>query len=85
MDGGHPTQHDVIADDDVAAERRVVGEHHPVTDPAVVGDMGSDHEQPVVADFGEHPAALGAGTHGDVLADDVAVPDHKDGTRRPGI
>ncbi len=63
----------VVVDAAMAAERRVVDEDDVVADLAVMGDMRADEKQAVVADPRQHPAALGAGIDGHVLADD-AVP-----------
>ena len=46
-----------------------------VADDAVVSDVDVVHHQHVVADTGEHPAALGAAMDGGELADAVVVAD----------
>ena len=42
-----------------------------VSDHAVMRDMRAHHEQAVISDFGPHQAALGAGIHRDMLAQNV--------------
>ena len=59
----------------MAAERRVVDQDDVVADLAVMRDMRADHEQAIVADPGDHAAALGAGVHRHVLADRVVAAD----------
>ena len=68
-------EHGAVADRDVARERRVVRHDDVVAELAIVRDMDADHEQAAVADARDHAAALGAGIHGDVLADHVAAAD----------
>ena len=57
----------------------MVHQNHVVTDLAVVGDVAANHEQSPVADAGDPSAAMGAGLHSDVFADDVAGTDHQHG------
>ncbi len=48
----------IVADGNVAAKRRVVGHDDVITELAVVRDVGARHEQTLVADLGQHAAAL---------------------------
>ena len=59
----------------MAAERHLVGDHHPVADPRVVPDMRARHEQPVVAHPRDAAAARGTDVHRGPLADAVAPAD----------
>ena len=40
---------------------RIIGQDNIVGDLAVMGHMGSDHEQAIITNRGDHPAALGPG------------------------
>ncbi len=66
-----------VLDHDMASQRRVVGHDHMVADDAVMGDMDAHPEKAAVAHPRHHAAALGAGIHRHVLADDVALADDK--------
>ncbi len=59
----------------MAAQGGVVGHDDVIADDAIMGDVGADHEQAIVADTGFHAVALGARVHGDVFADLVAGAD----------
>ena len=63
----------------MAAERRVVGEHHVVAHHAVVGHVAGHHEQAIVAHPCHAAAGHGAGIHGHVLANGVAGADDQAG------
>ena len=75
MDRREPADDGAFLDDDMATERRVVGHDDPVADGAVVGDVGAHHEQAVIANPRDHPAALGARVHGHVLAHHIVRAD----------
>ena len=47
----------MLADDDVARQRRVVRHDDVVADLAIMRDMRADHEQAVIADARHHAAA----------------------------
>src|SRR5918993_139766 len=57
-----------VGDFDVAGERGGVSHDDAVADAAVVRDVRLGHDEAVVADGGEHPAALRAAVDGDELA-----------------
>ena len=59
----------------MAAERRVVDENDVVADLAVMRDMGANHQETMIADSGDHTAALGAGVDGHMLADRIVMAD----------
>ena len=71
-----------IADGDVAGQHDVIRDDHLVADAAVVGDVGVDHQQAVVADGRLRIGGKGA-MDGDVFADRVvAADDHVAGVFR---
>ena len=72
-----PAEDHLVLDDDVPAEGGVVGHDHLAADDAVVRDVRRHHEEVVVAHPRHPAAALGAGVHGDMLADAVARADHE--------
>ena len=74
---------DVRAQRHVPAEQRGVGEDHRVADEAVVRDVRADHEEPVAPDRRDAAAVRGAPVDGDVLTEDVAVPDLEPGRLAP--
>src|SRR5579871_1731105 len=77
MDGAQTAENGVIAEHDMAGQRRVVGHDDMIADPAVMGDMGADHKQAIAADPGDHAAAIGARVHRHIFADRVAAPDNQ--------
>src|SRR5580704_11026539 len=79
VDGSLSAQERAIPDADMTAQDRVVGERDVVADMAVMADMGADHEEATVADRGDPAVVLGAGAHGDALADLAVGPDFEPG------
>jgi hypothetical protein len=77
VNGAEPTEDCIVVYDDVAPEGRIVYHDHVVGDLTVVSDVGTDHEQAIVADAGDHPAPFGPGVHCHILADGVVAPDHE--------
>src|SRR6516225_1372438 len=77
LDTRHPADHRIILNDDMTRERRVVRHDNVVADLAVMGDVGADHEQAVIADPGDHSSACGARVHRHVFADRVVATDDK--------
>src|SRR6266481_899498 len=75
VDRAEAAENSVIFDDDVTGKSNVIGHYHVVCDLTVMGDMGADHEQAVVADPGDHPTPGRSGVHRHVFADRVAAPD----------
>ncbi len=75
MNGAQPAEHGVVLDDDVAGKGRIVRHDHMVGDLTIMGDMGADHEQAVVANPGDHPAAGRSGVHRHIFADPIAAAD----------
>ena len=60
MNPGKGADGRIVADLDVAGQRRRVGEDDPAADVGVVSDVGVGHEQVVVADPRDPAAAGGA-------------------------
>src|SRR6185369_4912949 len=83
VNGAQPAENGIILNDDVPAERRIVGHDHMVADLAVMRDVDADHEEAVVADARDHAAALGPGVHRHIFADRVVAPDHQLGLLAP--
>ena len=50
LDAGEAAEDGVVADLDMAAERRLVDQDDVVADDAVMGDVGTDHEEAIGAD-----------------------------------
>ena len=75
--GAEAADDDEIADLDMAAQRRHVGEGDIVADDAVMGDMRIGEEIAIVADRRLAAAGVGAGMHGDAFADRAVVADHQ--------
>ena len=65
----------VVLDDHVPGQRGGVAEDEVVAQDTVVGDVHVGHQQVVVPDLSERPAARGAAVDGDELADAVVVAD----------
>src|ERR1700730_8571832 len=74
-----PGEKCVVTHRDVTREEDVVRHDDMVAEMAVMGDVGSRHEQAIVSHPRHHAAAGSAGVHGDMLADDVAAADHQGG------
>src|SRR5438874_811677 len=80
MNGGEPTDIDVVADLAVAAERRAIGEGGVPADNAIMGDVGIGEEIAVVADGRLAAAGIRADMHGDVFTDGAILADDQRGT-----
>ena len=77
MNRRQPTYADIVLQRHVAGQGGAVGEDDVVADPAVVADVGIDHEQVVVPDAGLHAATVRADVEGGELADRVPVADRQ--------
>src|SRR5690606_39572388 len=69
----------MVLNEDMARERGVVGEDHPITDRTVMSDMGARHKQAVVSNDGDHSAAGRPRIYCDMFADGVPASDEKPG------
>ena len=77
MDRRQSTHADVVIQGYVAGQGRAVGEDDVVADPAVVPDVGIDHEQVIVPDAGLHATAARADVERRELADRIPVADRQ--------
>ena len=75
MDRRQPADDCPFLDRDVPPQGGVVDHDDVIADLAVMGDMGADHEQTVVADAGHHAAPFGARVHGHVFPNNVVAAD----------
>ena len=71
LNRGQAAHDHAVADLDMAAELRAVGEGHVIADMAIVADMTVAHEIAARADAGEAAAPRAAETHRHVFADDA--------------
>src|SRR5262245_40554087 len=75
MDAAQPTEKSEVADLDVAADRGGLGHDDVVADVAIMRDVAIAHDQAVIADRGDRPAAHGAAMQRCVFTNDVVVAD----------
>ncbi len=75
MDAGQAADDDVVLDDDMAGQSGLVGHDDAISDLRVVSHVRAGHEEAVVADARDASASLGAGVHGDTLADPASLTD----------
>lgn len=73
VDRRHAADDGVIVDFHMPRQRGVVGQHTSVADHAVVGNVHVDHQQVVIAHFGQAGALRGAAVNGHAFADAVAI------------
>jgi len=69
------TENHIVFNRAVTGEHDIVGEDHIVADLRVVSHMRSGQKSAMVADTGHHTAARRAGVHGHIFADDVVGAD----------
>jgi hypothetical protein len=75
LDRGQTADDRLLAELDVAAERRLVGQDHLVAHEAIMGDVRSNHEQAARAYGGDAPPAGRAAMYRDVFAKGAIGPD----------
>src|SRR6516225_332247 len=75
LNRGEPAENRVLAHLAVTAQRGIVDHQNMVGDDAVMGDMGTDHQEAFVADHGAPAAACSAPLHRRIFADDAVAAD----------
>ena len=69
MDRHKTTDGGVVADGDMACQRRVVGQYHHFSDPAVMGNMRVCHQKRFLSHLCKATAGFRAAVNGDELPD----------------
>ena len=71
LDRADAAEEHPVANLHMPAKGRVISKDDVVADPAIMGDMGADHEEAIIADARDAAALNRTDIHRDVLRDDI--------------